>query len=68
MRYDNSLCRDIKPDNMGLSADGQLRLLDLGLAVRLLREPGQRFPVWDCADYKTHAEGLRGHRPKMGTP
>ena len=59
--------RDIKPDNMGLSGDGQLRLLDLGLAVRLLRERGQRFPVWDCADYKRHAPRLRGAR-KIGTP
>ena len=60
--------RDIKPDNMGLSGDGQLRLLDLGLAVRLLRERGQRFPVWDCADYKHHAGRSRLRGAKIGTP
>ena len=62
--------RDIKPDNMGLSGDGQLRLLDLGLAVRLLREPGQSFPVWDCSDYRRHATNPRhmGTRKKTGTP
>ena len=57
-----------KPDNMGLSGDGQLRLIDLGLAVRLLREPGQTFPVWDCSHYKRHAKRLKGIRRRIGTP
>ena len=50
---------------MGLSWDGQLRLLDLGLAARLLEERGQRFPVWDCADYAKHATRFHG---TIGTP
>ena len=66
------ILRDIKPENMGLSGDGQLRLLDLGLSVRLLSEWGQKFPVWDCAAHhrdrgrqKSEAKRVCS---KIGTP
>jgi hypothetical protein len=42
-------CRDIKPANLGLSVSGQLKLLDLGLAIRIIKKGGT-FPVWNCGD------------------
>ncbi|CAM9996876.1 unnamed protein product, partial [Hapterophycus canaliculatus] len=34
------VCRDLKPDNIGFDADGNIKVFDLGLAKRVTRKAG----------------------------